>query len=337
MNLDSVQSVRLPAVPAAELVGRPTETAVIDRPIQRPAFSRPLLALFVATVVLAFAALAGLVLDPRVITGAPAWLKPLKFAVSIAVYSVSFAWLLTHIHGRPRLVRRVGTLTAAMLAIELGLIILQAARGTTSHFNVQTPFDFAVFQVMAVAIVALWVAQMVTAVALLRQKFEDPALGRALRLGLAITVVGAGVGFLMTIPGPAQLALLQRGGKLLASGAHTVGGLDGGPGLPVTNWSVAHGDLRVPHFLGLHALQLLPLAAWLLRGLDSRRRTRLIVVTGSSYFALVVLLAWQALRGQPLTSPDAWTAAAFGLWIACTLAASAAAASRPRAGALEAA
>src|SRR6478672_7788440 len=31
-------------------------------------------------------AIAGLLLDPRIITDAPAWLKPAKFAVSIAIY-----------------------------------------------------------------------------------------------------------------------------------------------------------------------------------------------------------------------------------------------------------
>jgi hypothetical protein len=309
--------------------------------IDRRAFPGPLLAVFVAMVVLTFATLAGLVLDPRVITGAPAWLKPFKFAVSTALYSISFAWLLTHIEGRQRLVRWVGNVTAAALAIELVLIVLQAARGTTSHFNVSTTFDFVVFQVMGAAILALWVAQIVTAVVLLRQRFTDPALGWALRLGLAVTALGAGVGVLMVLPGPTQAAVLHQGGQLLAAGAHTVGGADGGPGLPVTNWSTAHGDLRVPHFFGLHALQLLPIAAWLLRGLDRRRRTRLVLVTGCSYLALVVLLTWQALRGQPVTSPDTLTTAAFGLWIAATLFAAALAASRPggpsRANTLEAA
>src|SRR5918993_5792163 len=49
-------------------------------------------------------ALVGLVVDPRVITGAPAWLKPAKFAVSIAIYGATLLWMLTFIPDRPRLV-----------------------------------------------------------------------------------------------------------------------------------------------------------------------------------------------------------------------------------------
>lgn len=37
----------------------------------------------------------GLVLDDRVVTGAPVWLKPMKFAISIALYSVTILWMLS--------------------------------------------------------------------------------------------------------------------------------------------------------------------------------------------------------------------------------------------------
>src|SRR6185503_20116730 len=39
----------------------------------------------------------GLWLDPRVITGAPAWLKPLKFAISTGAYTLTLAWVFTYL------------------------------------------------------------------------------------------------------------------------------------------------------------------------------------------------------------------------------------------------
>jgi hypothetical protein len=97
------------------------------------------------------------------------------------------------------------------------------------------------------------------------------------------------------------------------AGGHTVGAPDGGPGLPLTDWSTLHGDLRIGHFVGLHALQALPILAWLLArftGLDERTRVRLIRLAAAGMAGLVVLLSWQALRGQPLIAPDAETLAA---------------------------
>jgi hypothetical protein len=41
--------------------------------------------------------------DPRTITGAPAWIKPLKFATSVTIFSATFVWLLTFLQGRQRL------------------------------------------------------------------------------------------------------------------------------------------------------------------------------------------------------------------------------------------
>ena len=97
-------------------------------------------------------------------------------------------------------------------------------------------------------------------------------------------------------------------------GAHTVGAPDGGPGLPGTGWSREHGDLRVPHFVGLHALQLLPLLALALgrRRWPEATRVRLTLAAAASYGSLFALLLWQALRGQPLVQPDGLTIAALG-------------------------
>ena len=245
--------------------------------------------------------LAGLLLDPRTVTVAPVWLKPLKFAISIGAYTLTLAWLFTWLPAwrRTRLV--VGRATAAALLIEMALIAGQAWRGTTSHFNVGTPFDAAVFIVMGLVIILQTLLMVTVAVAVWRERFTDPALGWALRFGVVLTIAGALVGPLMTRPTPAQLAEARPTRRMPIAGAHTVGAADGGPGLPVTGWSTRHGDLRVPHFVGLHAWQALPLVLLVaLRGRSERTRVRLIIAAGAAYTALFAALLVQALRGMPL-------------------------------------
>jgi hypothetical protein len=269
-------------------------------------------------------ALAGLAIDPRVITGAPAWLKPAKFAVSIAIYTFTLAWIFTLIPGWASTRRIVGWTTAITLGLELAIIDLQAWRGTTSHFNVGTVFDAVLWSAMGLAIIVQTLASVSIAVALWRESFADRALGWALRFGMTITIVGALSGGLMTRPTSAQLAEARVGQRMAVVGAHTVGAPDGNSGsrLPGTDWSAEHGDLRVPHFLGLHAVQALLL---LTLGLARRRvsedtRVHLTLTAAASYFGLVGILLWQALRGQSILAPDALTLATLAIWAATTMA-----------------
>jgi hypothetical protein len=267
--------------------------------------------------------LVGLWVDPRLITGAPAWLKPSKFAFSTAVYSLTLAWVFTYLRGWIRTRRIVGRTTAAVMLLEVGLIDLQAWRGTTSHFNVGTPLDAIIFSVMGLAILVQTLTSIAVAVALWRQAFANRALGWALRLGMTITIIGALSGGLMTGPTAAQLQEARTSGRLAVAGGHTVGAADGGSGLPGAGWSIEHGDLRVPHFLGLHALQVLPLLTLLLRRRVEAVRVRMILVAGGGYAMLFAILMWQALRGQPLIHPDALSIGVFSAWAALTLGAAA--------------
>ncbi len=265
--------------------------------------------------------LVGLVLDTRVISGAPAWLKPAKFATSTAIYMLTLAWVFTYLGEWPRTRKVVSRATAGIFILEVAIIALQAWRGTTSHFNVSTPFDATLFAVMGSAIFVQTLLSALIAVALWRQEFQDRALGWALRIGMLITIAGASTGGLMTQPTGAQLEQMKTTHHAAPIiGAHTVGGPDGGPGLPATGWSVEHGDVRVGHFVGLHALQVLPLIAGLLwlRGVEDGRRARSMIVAGASYAGLFLILIWQALRGQPLIAPDPLTITVLLLWAALT-------------------
>lgn len=129
---------------------------------------------------------------------------------------------------------------------------------------------------------------------------------------MLVSFAGMAVALFMFIPTPGQLATAEATGKQPIVGAHGVGVEDGGPGLPIVGWSTTGGDLRVPHFVGLHALQVLPLIGVLIAGFGPRwlrpdHRVALVWTAGLGYLGLVLLLTWQALRGQPVVAPDAPT------------------------------
>ncbi|WP_143517278.1 hypothetical protein [Pseudonocardia sp. MH-G8] len=259
------------------------------------------LAVVMAALTLVTAVLA--VIDQRTLLGAPLWFKPVKFSLSIMLYSATLAWMLSRLPGSA--MHRTAWAIVAALGLEQLIIVGQAARGVRSHFNDDTLFDALLFAVMGATITGLWLATVAVALRFLRERPADRVTSSAVRLGLLVGLAGMAVGFL-----------------LAPNGAHAVGVADGGPGLPFVGWSTTGGDLRISHFVGMHALQLLPLLAAGLAAvagrLDETARVHTVQVAAAGYGALVVLLTWQALRGQPLLAPDALTLAALAVVLAGT-------------------
>ncbi len=263
---------------------------------------------------------AAMLIDPRTIEGWPAWLKPAKFAASTAIYSATLAWIFRYLPDWPRLTRRVGALTAWVFVGEVALIAMQAARGETSHFNTSSVLNGVVFTLMGLGIMTQTVGAAVVTVALWRQHIADRTMAWALRLGMTLTVIGASVGGMMTQPTSAQMAQARESGEMPRSGQHSIGGVDGGAGLPGTGWSTEHGDMRVPHFVGLHAMQTLPIVALLLgRRRDEATRVRLVWLAAVSYAVLFGLLLSQAMSGQPLVHLSSTTLTAAGAWASGTV------------------
>lgn len=268
---------------------------------------RPLMAVAALMLVCAIVSAGGVLLDPHQVLGAPAWLKPLKFSLSILIYVTTWAWLIAHLPRWRQVTHRLGTVIAIALTIEQAAIIWAAASGTTSHFNVSDPLHTVVWATMAVAITIMYLSTFVTSVAVFFIRLPTPSLTFAVRAGVVLALVGIGVAFLMTAPTPAQLSTPTG-----IIGAHTVGVADGGPGLPLLGWSTVGGDYRVAHFTGMHALQLLPLLALTVRAAGRRVsllradavQLRLIVAASVAYLAALVLLTLQAAAGQPATHPS---------------------------------
>ena len=235
----------------------------------------------------ALAALALLLLpfDHRLVTGALAWVKPLKFALSITAFAWTLGWLLADLPAAAqRSVRRLSQGVALSMVVEQAVIFTQAARGTTSHYNVASLFDAVLFQLMGIFI-AVNTAMTVWALFLAwRHRPHGPAgYVWGLRLGLLLFLVGS-----------------VLGGFMIHANQHTVGAPDGGPGLPGLGWSTRAGDLRTAHFLGMHALQALPLLGWALSRWAPRRAALLTWAGAGLYATAVAGLFALALAGRPL-------------------------------------
>ena len=263
------------------------------------------------------ASITGLLIDHRTLLGVPIWDKPIKFSISLALYGFSLIWILSYLKGHPRIIAVVSTITSVAFLAEMVIIIIQVIRGVSSHFNVATSFDGAMFGMMGMFIMVFWFANFVAAIYLLFQPFDDPAFAWSLRLALILTLAGAALGFLMTTQHtPEQQLALDLHQKLTSNGGHSIGVNDGGPGLPFLGWSTVGGDFRIPHFIGLHALQIIPLLGWFIlrytrTGFSKAHRVALVWLAGLGYGGLIALFTWQALRGQSIIAPDALTLGSF--------------------------
>jgi len=224
-----------------------------------------------------------------------------------------------------------------ILAVEYAILVIQVVRGRASHFNVSTPLDSALFSTMGVSIAALWIGTLILTVLVIRTPIADAASRWAIRLGAVISLCGLALGGLMLGPTTTQIGSMKDGTFKGFVGAHSVGVEDGGPIMPVTGWSTTGGDLRIPHFVGMHALQALPLLVLLLTVLATRLhrlrlgavRGRLVLVAAAGYAGLVGLVTWQAERGQPLIHPDGLTLAALAFLVAAVTVGAFLALSRP--------
>jgi hypothetical protein len=307
------EELALPPKPEPQLAPEPV----------RSGWHKPLMAFVAFAAVIEVVAIVGLIVDDRTLVGAPIWAKPAKFAISFGLYALMLAWMLTLPRRRIRQGVILGNITAYICFIEVGIVVLQTVRGHRSHFNIATAFDAVMWGIMGTSVLVLWIVNLIGAVMLMREKHADLTSLWALRLGMIITLAGMAVAFLMTTSSAEQRA--QRPRMLI--GAHSVGVEDGGPSMAITGWSTTGGDLRVPHFVGIHGLQLVPLFALVLGLLVTRSprlrdelvRVRLVWAFSGAYAGLLLLVTWQALRAQPVLQPDALTIGAYVVLVVGTV------------------
>jgi hypothetical protein len=182
------------------------------------------------------------VVDQRTLLGSPLWFKPLKFALSFALYAGALAWMLARLPEGA--LHRTGWAIVATSTAEMAILAGQAARGVRSHFNDDDFTGVLLYRIAGVTIVALYLATVAVALRFLRARFDDPATASAVRLGLVVSLVGMAVGFVMAVVD-----------------SHAIGVPDGGPGLLLFGWSTTGGDLRIVVYAALVLPQFGPFLA----------------------------------------------------------------------------
>jgi hypothetical protein len=220
-----------------------------------------------------------LLTDDAQILGVNRWLKPMKFYFSVSLMSFTMSWLMYYLANQKK-VRLYSWIMAITMLFENGLILLQAIRGTTSHFNIKSPVNGMVFAAMGIIILIFtFTCIVITINFFVQKKFSiAPAYVWGIRLGLLLFILAS-----------------VEGGIMISLFKHTIGAEDGSEGIPVVNWSRQYGDLRIAHFFGLHALQILPLLGYYV----AKNKNQLLLLAGG-YLIFTTALFVQAIKGIPL-------------------------------------
>lgn len=268
----------------------------------------------------------GLAVDDRQILNESVWLKPFKFGIAFVLYGATLAWLLSKLRKAKRLGWWTGTVFAVTGIVDVGFIAVQAARGTFSHFNDNTDtFNQVGQKVFMSGVLGLFGASLVVAIMLLFQRVGDRPLNRAIRVGLGLAVAGMAIAFYLVGSNTSHEQVTDAyGHPVTLAGSHGIGVEPGGPGMPLTHWSTVGGDLRIPHFVGLHAIHFLLITLLVLHLLagriawlrPERVRARLIGVAAFAYAGVMATVTVQAFRGQALIHPDAETLGMLGGFLA---------------------
>ena len=210
--------------------------------------------------------------------GINAFIKPFKFFLSTSIFTWTMAWYLGHLAPSGSITVYSWTVII-VLSFELFWITYKASVGELSHFNVSTSFNSFMFSMMGLAISIMTLFTLYIGMLFWTQSLPEISIAYlwGIRLGIIFFVIFA-----------------FQGGMMGAQLSHTVGTNDGGAGLPILNWSTKFGDYRVAHFVGMHALQILPLA-----GYYFLTSTRWMILFSLAYFALCFGVLIQAMMKLP--------------------------------------
>jgi hypothetical protein len=250
---------------------------------------QPILAAFALLMTAAMVTtLIAMVFDSRTFNGINVWIKPFKFQASVAIYLATVAWFWSNLDV---VTRRRGAVRAAVWAmsviflLEITYITYRAALAEGSHFNESTPFASLAhplmgFAILVVVSIGAWFGALIL-------RSTEGGISATLRFA-----IGAGL-----IAGNILGGL--SGAYIAVHGSHWIGGVqDDTTGLFFFGWSRTGGDPRVAHFVGLHAMQGIPVIGYYVQHLPLG--SAILWASLVLWAVATVAIFLQALLGWPL-------------------------------------
>jgi hypothetical protein len=214
--------------------------------------------------------------------GAVSFRKPITFGISVGLIMWTSGWVMDRLPDRPRMESILAVTLIASGLIEVALITMQAWRGVPSHFNVSTPQDGAIFNLMAVAIGFFSLGLAALLVWALVQRPADRPTRLAVLAGMALVMTGLGLGSWIIGLG---LEMTERLGHA-----------------PDTVYAGEAGVAKFPHAMALHGIQLFIGASIVtgIAGLTERARLRITRLVVAGY---TLLVAWSIVHTNAGRAP----------------------------------
>ena len=178
--------------------------------------------------------------DDTQVLGKNAWLYPVKYYFSIGIFIWSMGWYLYYLNN----VLQRNTLIWVFLLttlIQTSVVLLQSSRGVSSFYNLNTPFDKLVYGIQTVSQIVFILLMGVTTYFFYFQKKNSKSqhFTWGIRMGMIIFLIGLFIGVYM---------MLVHGNNESFLGSNIL--------------NKKHGNLKIPFFLGIHGLQIVPFLSY---------------------------------------------------------------------------
>ena len=250
----------------------------------RTAYSAPLTYLAILSACSLIGGLIGCLFFDKYQAEHQAWITLAKFGASLCTYAVTMQWMMPYIRRHPSLVLRSALAAAAGAMAVLFFLFLHA------FFLSLLPTwqsQFSIFTSLArVAIIPPTLFILVAFKAVLSDNNSPTALRRGLLWATGLAILGCVPAVLMLMPD-----LMHASALNVLAAKH------------------AHEALKLSHFTGLHALQIMPICCWLvsMKGASLSRQLEVIDSAGAMILSLIVLLAIKGILNEAIVAPGILT------------------------------